>query len=375
MLSYGLGFSPELNASLCRERQAEIPGIEVILEGKAVLNPASLGSQAEYWLEQLLPRTRGKKLWNVSDLASADEVVRANEVIQKITSFQVTELGKKPGSRVWVPAGQSQAGWAQKLRLSKVISMEPLGGGTNGAYRVVHEDNKAQRFFTVFKPLAESRPVQDKYYQKNPRDFLRFLFHVREVRASSLYKPILKKYWDKGGKAPIHLPETVEGVLVHKGKSYGVGSFQKWAKGLEVEDIRDLDPTRIEHWRGTEQWREAEAVVRVLDYVFGNSDRFPKKDGEEAIKNIFAEMEWNNEREILRRMNLIDNGLGIPGHIDFTIDQIPIAKHVPRALKEALHELISQEALIRQQQENHFPQWGLDDVFRRWRQVLIRYPL
>ncbi|MCB0367189.1 MAG: hypothetical protein H6624_14920 [Bdellovibrionaceae bacterium] len=378
ILTICFGFAAESTAGSCRPTNVSEGQVTSLLNGKADLAVMPDRAHAESLLERLLVRTRGMELSESRGEPRSHEVEAANQWIKKITESRGMD-GRDPLSQepsfVWLPSMKSSEGWAQKVRTSSVVGVKALGGGTNGVYRVTQVDNSGREFHSVFKPVGESRPVRSGYAKTNPRDFLRFLFHVREIRAESLYGWILQAYWRNGGIAPVHVPETLEVVLVHKGKSYGVGSLQKWAMGMEVEGVRQSDPTRFAFWRGTREWQEMESVVRVLDYIFGNSDRFPKKDGEEAVKNLFVEMDWVDGREILRRANLIDNGLGVPGHRDYTIDQIPLADHVPWALKKALHEVIGQEATIRQEQKDYFPREGLDDVFQRWQQVLQRYPL
>ncbi|MCB0386274.1 MAG: hypothetical protein KDD43_12850, partial [Bdellovibrionales bacterium] len=362
----------------CRPLNVSPGMVDQLLAGHLQVDFTRDPALGEVWIEALLPKTRGIGLSEIRGEPEAGEVVKANEWIKKISESSLMAPVTTPGlhsSFVWLSSSRSSAGWAKKVKLAPVVSVKRLGGGTNGVYRVTQLDASGKEFHSVFKPLGASRPVQDAYYQRNAKDFLRFLFHVREVRAESLYGRILQAYWRHGGQAPIHLPETLEAVLVFEGKSYGVGSLQKWAMGTEVESIRQSDPTRFAFWRGTQRWQEMESVVRVLDYIFGNSDRFPKKDGEESVKNIFVEMGWMEGREVLRRANLIDNGLGLPGHRDYTIDQIPIGDHVPWTLKKALHEVIGQEMEIRREQEAFFPREGLDEVFRRWREVINRYPI
>lgn len=365
-----LGWMSAGLAGECRLSVISPDQVTQLLLGKTRVEFSQLADRGEAWVEAFVQRARGTGVSSSPQGPRSREVVEANNWVRSITE----SWAPQGESFVWLPTGQAQQGWARQVRHARVVGVERLGGGTNGVVKVTQVDGQGQRFQSIFKPLAQSAPVRDGFFETHPQDFLRFLFHVREIRAQAIYGRILQSYWRHGGRAPIQLPETLEAVLVHEGKSYGVGSLQQWSMGLEVEAVRRQDPTRVAYWRGTREWQEMEVVVRVLDYLFGNSDRFPKKPGEEAIKNLMVEMRRDGDREVLVRANLIDNGLGVPGHRDFSIDQAPVNAHLPRALVLALHDVYQARQLMRRQEESYFPSWALDDLYARWGEVVNRYP-
>ncbi|MCC7404619.1 MAG: hypothetical protein IT288_09510 [Bdellovibrionales bacterium] len=365
-----LGLVPLGLAGECRLSIISPDQVTQLLLGKSRIEFSQLSDRGEAWVEAFMQRARGVGVSSSREVPRSREVIDANNWIRTITE----SWAPNGESFVWLPTSQSHLGWARQVRRSRIVGVERLGGGTNGVLKVIQADDQGQRFQSIFKPLAQSAPVRDGFFETQPKEFLRFLFHVREVRAQSFYGRILESYWRHGGHAPIHVPETLEAVLVHEGKSYGVGSLQQWSMGLEVEAVRRQDPTRVAYWRGTREWQEMEVVVRVLDYLFGNSDRFPKKPDEEAIKNLMVEMRRDGDREVLVRANLIDNGLGVPGHRDFSIDQAPVNAHLSRALVLALHDVYQARQLMRRQEESYFPSWALDDLFARWGEIVNRYP-
>ena len=129
--------------------------------------------------------------------------------------------------------------------------------------------------------------------------------------------------------------------------------------------------------RSSPLWKESESVVRTVDFVYGHSDRFRKKPGENMDKNVMIQVDAGVDsggRYVrLQGVGLIDNDLGVPGHADFDISLAPIREHVSDPMKKAINSISAEELEVTITREKPFlPMNGIRDYARRLRDIAAR---
>ncbi len=324
-------------------------------------------------LEILMPLSRGIHLSGGESHPISREVVLANNAIMRITErLGRTYISERQAGNYGNSTVIKQ--WVSWLAEADAIKVNSLGGGVNDSKKVTfrHRGDGSERVM-VYKSLAGSLPVRDGYFDANPIDFRRFIFHAREVRSHDFYEFILSRYRENGGRATIDVPTTLEGALVVNGEAYGVGSFQEFQKGfVDLNEFQSKDWQAWEVLRSTPEWREAEAVLRTIDFIYGNSDRLRKRENENIDKNLMIDVTVtrNENGQVSARLNgirLIDNGIGLPGHSDYTIDLAPVRDHVPPALRAALASRNENDFKeLTKDQSNFIYPAGIQDYIRRF---------
>ena len=319
---------------------------------------------------------RKRLFQTVAESFTADEALqilkpfaRALDAVLPEDLYFANAAIKKMGERV---GSMPERFAAMRTDMSDILLHEPirsienLGGGWNTALLVTFTNgNRA-----VFKPF---------FGQNNlglPKDWQDHLAFTREVSATSAVEKYLGNFHSRvSGKSPVVLPETQEVALTFAGVSYGLGSIQAFQEGfVSAADLAAKDPTAWKILRKTSKWREAEARIRIIDFILGNPDRLENIGYSEAhfakanLGNILIQFTPSGEFKIA----LIDNALGRPAAVDFSTRYLPLPSEIPEDLKLAAQKFDAAE--FRSEMQSVLPTSGISDFIKRI-QILQNYTL
>lgn len=344
----------------------------------------------EFTIQTLNLIARGVNLSLKNGIAASYEVYLANEAIRSIV-----ERRKKTYVAPFQAAAHRFGKEAEKLAKSisgaEIVSIRKLdeNAGVNDSLIVSmkFKDESTQKF--LFKSAAGAKSFLDKYYDKNPNDFLNFINFTREARAANFYHLILDNMpKDESPGAELFVPTTLEVALYHDGVSYGMGSLQRFVDPT-FEDIVEHQNGHRKDWQNTiskmREWQDIAVVIKVLDFTFGNIDRLivpgVKNDYDKNLMVKFfdpnATADSQTGTQAMRPWSplgvaLIDNGLGLPGRDWYTTDKLVSAKDMPSGLKAAIRSQQEKVDGLLAGEVEYFVDWGLRDFAKRYKQVVQR---
>ena len=334
----------------------------------------------EVTLQILNQVVRGVNLSRKGKRSAAYEVNIANHAIRAIV------LARKqgyvaPGQASSHRMGESVRELEQKLRSAKVRGIKALGEGkgVNDSLVVTmrYGDGATETF--LYKPALGSKAFADKYYDKNPDDFLNFINFTRESRAANFMHFVLDEMAEKErGFEKIFVPETFEVALYSAGTSFGMGSLQRFVSSDFVDIMKHQRENRqawVQDIGKNREWRDIVVTIKVLDYMFGNIDRLIvpgiKDDYDKNLMvNLFPPSEGVGWR--VGGVALIDNGLGLPGRDWYTVDKLVAGGNFPGVLRDALRTKAGSLPELLKQEHNYFVSWGLKDFDQRFRNAVNR---
>lgn len=242
-----------------------------------------------------------------------------------------------------------------------IVSIRNLGGGWNETKVVTFANGQR----AVFKPFFGQRNI------RGPQGWSTRLAFTREVTAVPIIEDFLgNRRSRESGVSSVVVPETVEVILAHQGKSYGLGSLQAFKDGFETAGpLRKTNPARWTELTEDPLWVPLEARIRTIDFILGNPDRFenPGFSVEHyKLANLNNLLIGQVERSGIE-VALIDNALGRPGKPEFDIKYLPSADKIPVDLAEAVKEFDFEK--FQTEFANQLPGFGIADLMNRVRIV------
>jgi hypothetical protein len=333
---------------------------------------------------------RGVNLSLKNGAAASYEVYLANEAIRGIVARK-KKTYVAPFQASSHRFGKETEKLAKSISGAEILSIRKLkeNAGVNDSLIVTmkFKDDTTAKF--LFKSAVGSKSFTDKYYDKNPNDFLNFINYTREARAANFFHLILDNMPKSSEQsADVFVPLTFEIALYHDGVSYGLGSLQRFVDSSYVDIVEHQNGHRSE-WQNTisnmREWQDIAVVIKVLDYTFGNIDRLivpgVKIDYDKNLMVKFfdpnAAAADQTAAQSLRPWTplgvaLIDNGLGLPGRDWYTSDKLVSAKDMPAGLREAFLSQQDKVDGLLASEVDYFVDWGLRDFAKRYNQVVKR---
>jgi hypothetical protein len=344
----------------------------------------------EFTIQTLNLIARGVNLSLKNGVAASYEVYLSNEAIKGIVARK-KKTYVAPFQASSHRFGKETEKIAKSIAGAEILAIRKLNenAGVNDSLIVTmkFKDETTQKF--LFKSAAGSKSFSDKYYDKNPNDFLNFINYTRESRAANFFHLILDNMPKaESQNADVFVPLTLEVALFHDGVSYGMGSLQRFVDPSYVDIVEHQNGHRKD-WQSTiskmREWQDIVVVIKVLDFTFGNIDRLivpgVKNDYDKNLMVKFfdpnAAAADQTTAQGLRPWSplgvaLIDNGLGLPGRDWYTSDKLVSAKDMPAGLKEAFRGQQDRVDGLLASEVDYFVDWGLRDFAKRYNQVLKR---
>ncbi len=241
--------------------------------------------------------------------------------------------------------------WLKHEKIRSVTAREKRSA--NGTFLVEFENNRK----AIFKPFAS-----EEHYGSREADAGTILFS-REIGAYEIVEFWLKNRESREvGLSAVFVPETIETLLVHQGRSYGVGSLQAFQNGfVTAEELsREMTPLWNE-LRSAARYTQAEARIRTLDWLLGNYDRLPNSIHTRGnYTNFMIGLDQGSQGF---EIAMIDNGFGQGRRSGFWLRDLPTPEQIPADLAQAIREL--DLPLFRQTNEGRLSQIAIDDFCER----------
>ena len=293
-------------------------------------------------LDLLLPIARGVTLTTPMDLIFANKAIQRLSLLEEYSKISNTHQNVSQ----------------DLFSNAKIISVSPLGGGYNTTLLVKFENGLK----AIFKPLLGQNNLGDRNNWSSNVAF------VREVSAVAIIEKYLgNKKSRQLGYSQIITPNTIETILVHNDKSYGLGSLQMFLPEFEtLTSIKNKSLFDSDRILNSTHWKSQESRIRIFDFVLGNPDRLPNpgyRDLNFAQANYSNIMIANNKREELIQIALIDNAMGRPGPVEMSSHYLPSADQIPNDLRFAIFNFNAKE--FREEMYNILPKQGIEDLITR----------
>jgi hypothetical protein len=200
----------------------------------------------------------------------------------------------------------------------------------NGSYLIEFENGRR----AIFKPYSLEIHYQAR--ELPPWEIM----YAHEVGAYEFVEAWLKNSEARArGLSRVFVPPTVEALIVHDGRSYGLGALQEFQEGfVPLSEIRRNQPELWTRLMNHPQVEESLSRIRTLDWLIGNFDRLPNSVSPEGNwGNLMVRMIDNSPENA--QFAMIDNGVGQGCYGSFWLNDLPAISRIPEDLQQVIRSL------------------------------------